>query len=138
MTLRTGKIETFAHYSNFSNLKEFNSHFEQWLLLHKEDFTKSELIGLKRLVRFCAKVPGVSNAKIATVLKAINEDLGENGISRTTFKRMTQKAMKIGILSIHETERKNGSQTSNLYFFNRFPTIEPPKPEILNHPNPKF
>lgn len=134
MNLKTGKIDTFAHYSNFSSLKEFNCHFEQWLLLHKEDFTKSELIGLKRLVRFCAKVPGVSNAKIGTVLKAINEDLGENGISRSTFKRMTQKAMKIGIISIHETERKNGSQTSNLYVFNRFQTNEPPKPEILDHP----
>ncbi|WP_053366541.1 hypothetical protein [Bacillus sp. FJAT-27245] len=134
MNLKTGKIESFAHYSKFSSLKEFNNHFEQWLLEHKHDFTKSELIGLKHLVRFCAKVPGVSNAKIGTILKAINEDLGENGISRSTFKRMTQKAVKIGILSIHETERKNGSQTSNLYVFNRFTTIEPPKPEILNHP----
>ncbi|MEH7252623.1 hypothetical protein V7111_10905, partial [Neobacillus niacini] len=28
---------------------------------------------------------------------------------------------------IHETERNNGSQSSNLYSFNRFPASEPPK-----------
>jgi hypothetical protein len=89
---------------------------------------------LKRLVRFSAKIPGVSNAKIGTVLKAINEDYQGNGISRSTFKRMTLKAKELGIITIHETERKNGSQSSNLYCFNRFPKSEPPKAEILNHP----
>jgi N-acetylglutamate synthase-like GNAT family acetyltransferase len=89
---------------------------------------------LKRLVRFSAKVPGVCNAKIGTLLKAINEDYQGNGISRSTFKRMTIKAKELGILTIHETERKNGSQSSNLYSFNRFPQSEPPKAEKLNYP----
>ncbi|MEH7111536.1 hypothetical protein V7124_04030 [Neobacillus niacini] len=133
MNLKSGKIEGFEQYSQFTSLKEFNTHIEMWLAVKKEDFSKGELVALKRLVRFSAKVPGVSNAKIGTVLKAINEEYQGNGISRSTFKRMTLKAKELGIITIHETERKNGSQSSNLYCFNRFPKSEPPKPEKLNH-----
>ncbi len=68
------------------------------------------------------------------MLKAINEDYQGNGISRSTFKRMIIKAKDLGILTIYETERKNGSQSSNLYSFNRFPQSEPPKAEKLDHP----
>lgn len=89
---------------------------------------------MKPLIRFLAKIPGVCNAKIGTILKAIHEEYDENGKSRSTFKRMVQKAIALGILTVHETERKNGSQSSNLYVFNRFSSIEPPKPEKLNHP----
>ncbi|WP_059170473.1 hypothetical protein [Bacillus sp. FJAT-27445] len=134
MNIKTGKIEKFSQYSNFNDLKEFNNHFEQWILLYKKNFTKGELTGIKRLARFCAKVPGVSNAKIATVLKAINEDNKGNVISRSTFKRMIQKAIALGVMTVYETERKNGSQTSNLYSFNRFQQNEPPKAGILNQP----
>jgi hypothetical protein len=135
MNLKSGNIEGFEHFSQFSCLREFNTHIEMWLLEHKKDFSKAELVGLKRLVRFAAKIPGVCNAKIGTVLKAINEEYNDNGISRSTFKRMIQKAKEIGILIPHETERKNGSQSSNLYVFNRFPSNEPPKEEKLNHLN---
>jgi hypothetical protein len=58
-------------------------------------FNKGELIGLKSLARFAAKVPGVANAKIGLVLKAIYEEYGEMGISRSTFKRMILKASEI-------------------------------------------
>ncbi|PAE32168.1 hypothetical protein CHI06_27095 [Bacillus sp. 7884-1] len=68
------------------------------------------------------------------MLKAINEEYQGNGISRSTFKRMILKAKEMGILTTHETERKNGSQSSNLYSFNRFPHSEPPKAKKLNHP----
>ncbi|MEH7254629.1 hypothetical protein V7111_21190 [Neobacillus niacini] len=134
MNLKSGRIEAFEQYSQFTSVKEFNTHVEMWLAVKKQEFSKGELVGLKRLVRFSAKVPGVSNAKIGTVLKAINEEYQGNGISRSTFKRMTLKAKELGILTIHETERKNGSQSSNLYSFNRFPQSEPPKAEKLDHP----
>jgi hypothetical protein len=91
MNLKSGKIEGFEQYSQFTSLKEFNTHIEMWLAVKKEDFSKGELVALKRLVRFSAKVPGVSNAKIGAVLKAINEEYQGNGISRSTFKRMTLK-----------------------------------------------
>ena len=134
MNLKSGKIEGFEGYSQFKSVKEFNTHVEMWLAVKKNEFSKGELVGLKRLVRFSVKVPGVSNAKIGTLLKAINDDYQGNGISRSTFKRMIIKAKELGILSIYETERKNGSQSSNLYSFNRFPQSEPPKAEKLNHP----
>lgn len=134
MNIKSGEIERFEEFSQFASLKEFNHHFEMWLSAHKHDFSKGELVGLKRLARFSAKFPGVCNAKIGTVLKAIHEDYNDHGISRSTFKRMVQKAITLGLITVHETERKNGSQSSNLYVFNRFPTNEPPKQEKLNHP----
>ncbi|KON88195.1 hypothetical protein AF332_16205 [Sporosarcina globispora] len=135
MKLKSGRVEQFEQYSQFKSLQEFNAHLEMWLAVYKDKFSKSELIGLKRLVRFAAKIPGVSNAKIGTVLKAIHEEYSGNGISRSTFKRMIAKALKSGIITVLETERKNGSQSSNLYVFNRFPKCEPPKKEKLDHPN---
>ncbi|WP_423408354.1 hypothetical protein AABM38_22345 [Heyndrickxia sp. MSNUG] len=47
---------------------------EMWMADKKHYFTKGELIGLKRLARFAAKISGVANAKIGTVLKAIYEE----------------------------------------------------------------
>ena len=131
MNLKSGRIEGF---SQFKSVKEFNTHIEMWLAVKKHEFSKGELVGLKRLVRFSAKIPGVCNAKIGTLLKAINEEYQGNGISRSTFKRMIIKAKDLGILTIYETERKNGSQSSNLYSFNRFPQSEPPKAKKLDHP----
>jgi N-acetylglutamate synthase-like GNAT family acetyltransferase len=134
MNLKSGRIEGFEGYSQFNSVKEFNTHVEMWLAVKKQEFSKGELVGLKRLVRFSVKVPGVCNAKIGTLLKAINEEYQGNGISRSTFKRMILKAKELGILAIYETERKNGSQSSNLYSFNRFPQSEPPKTKKLDQP----
>jgi len=133
MTIKSAVIESFAEYSQFGSLKEFNNHFEMWMADKKRFFSKGELIGLKRLARFAAKVPGVANAKIGTVLKAIYEEYGEMGISRSTFKRMILKASGIGIFTVYETARKNGSQSSNLYVFNRFPMNELPDGDQLSH-----
>ncbi|WML39580.1 hypothetical protein RCG19_20775 [Neobacillus sp. OS1-2] len=133
MNVKSGNIEGFEQFSQFESLKEFNHHIEMWLAEHKADFSKGELVGLKRLVRFAAKIPGVCNAKIGTVLKAIHDEYHDNGISRSTFKRMIGKAKAVGIFTVYETERGNGSQSSNLYVFNRFPVSEPPKQETMNH-----
>src|SRR3954449_2027831 len=113
MNLKSGKIEEFGQFSQFSNLQEFNHHIEMWLLEYKHEFSKGELVGLKRLVRFAAKIPGVCNAKIGTLLKSIHDQYHDNGISRSTFKRMIFKARGFGIITVFETERKNGSQSSN-------------------------
>ncbi|WP_273381590.1 hypothetical protein [Symbiobacterium thermophilum] len=140
--MRSGNIEQFKHLSQFRDLKDFNNNIEQWMIDLKSKFTKSELIALKRLIRFSAKVVGVCNAKIATIVSATHEKDGM-GISRSTFKRMVTKAKAFGLLTVYETVRKNGSQSSNLYVFNRYPvkedvsfsqTIELPKEEKLNCP----
>jgi hypothetical protein len=135
MTIKSGVIERFEEYSQFACLEEFNHHLEMWMEEYKHEFSKGELVGLKRLSRFAAKVPGVCNAKIGTILKAIHEEYHNLGISRSTFKRMIIKSRNLGIFTVHETERKNGSQSSNLYVFNRFPNNEPPKQEKMNHHN---
>ncbi|MBT2686612.1 hypothetical protein J7I93_00280 [Bacillus sp. ISL-47] len=135
MNLKSGNVDQFEQFSQFKNLQEFNSHLEMWLAVNKDKFSKGELVGLKRLARFAAKVPGVSNAKIGTVLKAIHEEYNGNGISRSTFKRMIVKATELGIFTVRETERKNGSQSSNLYIFNCFPKSEPPEEKKMNHHN---
>ncbi len=132
MNIKSGAMEQYKSYSNFLSLTQFNNHFEMWMAEHKKDFSKGELMGLKRLVRFAAKIPGVCHAKIGTILKAIHEEYNESGISRSTFKRMLGKAKELGLLAIHETERKNGSQSSNLYVFQPFPTNEPPKAKKMN------
>ncbi|WP_244440960.1 hypothetical protein [Neobacillus jeddahensis] len=133
MNVKSGSIEGFEQFSQFESLKEFNHHMEMWLLEHKTAFSKGEQVGLKRLVRFSAKIPGICNAKIGTILKAIHKEYHDHGISRSTFKRMISKAKQLGIFTVYETERKNGSQSSNLYVFHRFPTNEPPKQETMNH-----
>lgn len=109
-------------YSQFDHLEEFHEHVTLWMVLLKSKFTKSEQIGLQRLVLFAEKLPGVCYAKIGTMLKSIYEDRGDLGmISRASFKRMIQKAIKLGLITVYETVRKNGSQSSNLYVFNRYP-----------------
>ncbi|MED4354465.1 hypothetical protein P9265_19500 [Schinkia azotoformans] len=141
--IKQANIENFKEYSQFTSLKDFNNHMEQWFVDLKPKFSKGETIAIKHVIRFSAKVYGVSNAKIGTILKAIHEKLGENAISRSTFKRAIAKAKQYGLLSVHETERKNGSKSSNLYVFNCYSvqevsvsaTNEPSKEEKLNHAN---
>ncbi|OZI11822.1 hypothetical protein CEW92_09850 [Bacillaceae bacterium SAS-127] len=134
--MRSGPITQFQSYSQFRDLQQFNHHIEAFLFEHKKDFTKSELICFKTLLRFCAKVIGVSNASIAVLLKAAGKKLGP--ISESTFHRMRRKAVKLGILTVYATERKNQSQSSNLWVFNRWINNDTPKtkneqPEPASH-----
>lgn len=138
--MQSGYIENFKHLSNFKDIQDFNNNIEQWMIDIKKKFTKSELVAFKRLIRFSAKIAGVCNARIGTVVAATHDRDGA-GISRSTFKRTIAKAKEYGVLLVHETERKNGSQSSNVYVFNRFISSrdssfmacsEPPEDKILN------
>lgn len=132
--MQQSNIQNFNHLSQFKDLKDFNNHIEQWMIDIKSMFTKSELIALKRLIRFSAKVAGVCNAKIATIVSATHSN-NAVGISRSTFKRMILKAKENGLLLVHEAVRKNGSKTSNVYVFNRFcEKAEPSESQKLNYP----
>jgi hypothetical protein len=123
--LPIGNIKNFKKHSQFKSLKDFNNNFEQWMVEYKHIFTKLELLILKRLVRFSAKILGVCNAKINTILGAVEEYDFTYGASRSTFKRMISKSKKIGLLKVEQMFRKNESKSSNLYIFQRFQTIEP-------------
>jgi hypothetical protein len=128
--MKSGHIENFKHLSVFESLRDFNNNIEMFLAEHKSEFTKSELIAFKRLVRFSARVYGVCNAKVQTILAAINKAAGGHGISRSTFERMVRKAKKLGILIVHNTARNGGGKGHNVFVFQRF---EVSKNEKLTH-----
>ncbi len=111
-------IEEFSHLSQFKNLKDFNNNVEMFLAEHKNDFTKGEYIAFMRLTKFAARVYGVANCKIATLVSSCHDKLG--GISRSTAERMIRKAKKLGILTVHNTTRKKGGFAHNVFIFNRF------------------
>ncbi|MFE8061643.1 hypothetical protein [Priestia aryabhattai] len=115
--MKSGSIEQFVHLSKFNDVKEFNNHIEQWMVDCKNYFTKSELIGLKRLIRYSCKYAGISNAKIQTLVSATHND--EIGISRSTFERMLRKAKQLGILTVHNTFC-GSNQRHNVYVFNHY------------------
>lgn len=132
--MQIGNIESFKHLSQFKDIRDFNNNIEQWMLDIKGSFTKAELVALKRLIRFSAKVAGICTAKIGTIVSATHKANGA-GISRSTFKRMTIKAKNLGLVTTIETTRKNGSKSSNVYIFNRFyEQPEPSKDDKLNQP----
>ncbi|MGG3157168.1 hypothetical protein ABEP50_16030 [Priestia megaterium] len=118
--MKSGNIEQFVHLSKFIDKDEFNSHIEQWMVDFKNQFTKSELIGLKRLIRYSCKYAGISNAKIQTLVSATHNK--EIGISRSTFERMLRKAKQYGILTVHNTFC-GSNQRHNVYVFNRYQSI---------------
>ena len=128
--LISGRIDIYAEFSQFKSLKEFNNAIEIFLLDHKKDFSKAELVAFKRLVRFSAKFYGVANAKIGTLLKAINEKANGYGVSRSTFERMLRKAKELGILTIKNTVKGKGGKGHNVYVFN---TIDVLKKEKLTY-----
>ncbi|MED4038115.1 hypothetical protein [Niallia taxi] len=130
--MQQGNILNFKQLSQFKDIKDFNNNIEQWMLDLKDKFTKAELVALKRLIRFSAKVAGVCNAKIGTIVSATHENDGI-GISRSSFKRMILKAKEYNLLTVHEAVRTNGSKSSNVYVFNRLCVdAEPSKKEKLN------
>jgi hypothetical protein len=137
--MKSGNIEQFKHLSQFRDLKDFNNNIEQWMIDLKSKFTKSELIALKRLIRFSAKIPGVCNAKIQTLVSACHEAGQE--ISRSTFERMLRKAKRFGLVQVINTFKKNGKQSHNVYVFQRYQIvsdssiIDVPKQEIIDVPN---
>lgn len=118
--LLSGQANTYKKLSKFKSIKQFNSHFEQWMVFYKETFTKSELVALKRLVRYSANerssLVGICYAKIQTIVSATHEN-AFIGISRSSFERMLRKAIKIGMVTVHNTY-KNNKKGHNVYVFN--------------------
>lgn len=115
--MRPGKTETFAAYSPFTSLKDFNEQIDAFWAARHQVFSKGEALAFNRLVRFCAKYPGVANAKIATIVAACTE---AGGVSRATFERMLRKARNQHILKIYHTVRTKGGYSHNVYVFQRF------------------
>jgi hypothetical protein len=140
--MQSGDISTYKQLTQFRDLKDFNNHFEQWMIDIKDKFTKGELVALKRLVRYSAKIQGVCYAKIQTIVASTHEHDGV-GISRSTFERMLRKAKKVGLMQVINTKSKNGRQAHNVYVFQPYKSVtsgdsiknEVPKVEKNDVPN---
>jgi hypothetical protein len=50
VNLKLGRIKGFERYSQVKGMQEFKMHMEKWLAVKKQEFSKGELVGLKRLV----------------------------------------------------------------------------------------
>jgi hypothetical protein len=81
-------------------------------------FTHSEFIAFEVLSQYSVVVPGVANAKIATLVSACSSKQG--GISRATFVRMLRKSKNTGILKTHKTYRTSGGFSHNIFVFQPF------------------
>lgn len=111
---------SFKQFSNFASLRDFNNHIEMFLSIHKKDFTTGELCCFKTLLRFSVKCFGISNISITKLLQAVSDKFKTT--SEATFHRFKRKAIKLGILKVEPLHRSNGSQSSNLWVWQRFDT----------------
>jgi hypothetical protein len=96
--------------------------FQQAVQLHLafsyEQFTKGERIALDQLIHSSSKNHGVSDARICKMVQATHDRKG--GISRSTFERMLRKALKLAIIEIQHTIRKEGGNGHSIYRFQPF------------------
>ncbi|MCM3717711.1 hypothetical protein [Fictibacillus phosphorivorans] len=113
--MRAGNIYQYKHMSKFQSVGEFNHHKDIFLQHHPDLFTRSEYIAFEVLTQYSVVVPGVANAKIATLVSACTTRQG--GISRATFVRMLRKAKSAGFLKVHKTYRSNGGFAHNVFVF---------------------
>jgi hypothetical protein len=113
--MRAGNIYQYKHMSKFQSVVEFNQHKDIFLQQQPDLFTPSEYIAFEVVTQYSVVVPGVANAKIATLVSACTTKQG--GISRATFVRMLRKAKSTGFLKIHKTYRSNGGFAHNVFVF---------------------
>ncbi|MDE5414187.1 hypothetical protein [Alkalihalobacterium chitinilyticum] len=131
--MKSGRIEQYKSYSQFSTLEQFNESNKMALDIHGHHLTKGERIAFDVLTRFSVKVLGVCNARICKLVQACQDIKG--GISRSTFERMLRKAKSLGIISILHTVRETGGYSHNVYIFNRFDT--PNQEQLTSRKNDK-
>jgi hypothetical protein len=96
-------------FSQFNDYEEFKTNIEIWLFDHQQNFTRGELHGLNQLILLSSKVPGVCFETMSTIVCCPDTGLVEQAISRSTFKRMVWKCIRLGMLKVYETEDKNGA-----------------------------
>ncbi|MET3726826.1 hypothetical protein ABID52_000407 [Fictibacillus halophilus] len=118
--MRAGNIYQFKKMSKFQTVDEFNQHKDMFLQQHPDLFTRSEYIAFEVLSQYSVVVPGVANAKIATLVAACSKKQG--GVSRATFTRMLKKAKSTGGLKVHNTYRASGGLAHNIFVFHPIDT----------------
>lgn len=113
--MRAGNIYQFKNLSRFQNVTEFNEQVDMFFQQYPDLLTQSEYIAFEVLCQYSVVVPGVANAKIATLVSACAKKQG--GISRATLVRMHRKVKTTGFLHVYKTFRTNGGFTHNVFVF---------------------
>ena len=125
------QLEDIKKLQRFNSLEEFNESFYIAMKQHRDAFSKGELIALKTLKNWGAKVVGVVYAKIGTIISELIKQKGEMCVpSRSTFERAIRKAKKLGIIKTIETkqgstsERRRNLKGNNIFIFELFSDSE--------------
>ena len=128
----SNQVKDFERLTNFNTLDEFNESFYIAMKQHGDAFSKGELIALKTLKNWGAKIVGVVYAKIGTIISELIKQKGEMSVpSRSTFERAIRKAKKLGIIKTIETKqgikkerRRRNLRGNNVYIFELFSDSE--------------
>lgn len=128
----SNQVKDFEKLTNFNTLDEFNESFYIAMKQHRDAFSKGELIALKTLKNWGAKIVGVVYAKIGTIISELIKQKGEMCVpSRSTFERAIRKAKKLGIIKTIETKqgikkerRRRNLRGNNVYIFELFSDSE--------------
>ncbi|MGF0348252.1 hypothetical protein ACQR3P_31915 [Rhodococcus sp. IEGM1300] len=125
------QLEDIKKLQRFDTLDDFNESFYIAMKKHRDAFSKGELIALKTLKNWGAKIVGVVYAKIGTIISDLIKRKGEMyAPSRSTFERAIRKAKKLGIIRTIETkqgsksERRRNLKGNNLFIFELFSDSE--------------
>ncbi|RWZ60581.1 helix-turn-helix domain-containing protein [Halobacillus fulvus] len=91
----------------FSTVKEMDENVRAFLKEHKPKLSEGNMEVLTFIWRHSVKYPGVSFAKIDTIVK-------ETGLSRRTVNRTITRLEKMGLLERVETTKPNGKRGCNV------------------------
>lgn len=110
----------FKAYSQFKNVRDFNTNMEKWLADHKSTFGRKELQAIKTIFRHAVKVPGIATLKINTMVAVAAEKFDFD----FTAKRAIAKAKKIGMLKTLKTKSaKTGLKAPSIYIWQRYKNV---------------
>lgn len=124
--LFNSKLVNFKNYSKFARSKEFDAHWDQFMVDYKSEFTKYQLDALRVVREYAVVNPGVCNASYRELEEASQAKYGYM-IKRWTFRRALDKAEELGALVKYEGMRLkdgHGSRTANVVIFNRIEEIK--------------
>ncbi|MFC7063347.1 helix-turn-helix domain-containing protein [Halobacillus seohaensis] len=101
------EIKQIFKLQQFKSVKEMDLHVRAFLFRKKEALSKGNMCVLKFIWRYSVKYPGVSFAKIDTIVT-------KTGFSRRTVNRTISLLEQEGILKRVETIRANGKRGVNI------------------------
>lgn len=126
----------YKRYSQFKSVKQFNSNIEMWLADHKSTFGRKELLALKVLLRYSAKVAGIATIKFNSLVKVAAEKYGFV-FSVKTAKRAVAKAKQLGMLVTLATKSaKTDLKSPSIYVWQKYRNVPTVITEVTTDETP--